>query len=58
MDMSVQVLSDQIRRYDITPAGKQFIVVSPATSTATLPNQEIFTVLNWFEELKQHVPVH
>ena len=57
MDMTVQGLTDQFRRYDITPDGKQFVVVAPATSTAILPSQEIYAVLNWFEELNKHGPV-
>jgi serine/threonine-protein kinase len=49
------------RNYDITPDGKRFIVVLNAADrqqaeTRTLPQIQI--VLNWFEELKQRVPVH
>ena len=58
MDFSTQSLTDQYRRYDITPDGKQFIVVTPVNSTASvIPNPEINVVLNWFGELKQHVPL-
>ena len=48
------------RNYDITPDGKQFLVVVPASSTQSEPRQtqQINVVLNWFEELKQRVPVH
>lgn len=48
------------RNYDLTPDGKQFVVVTSADSTARdsnrLPPQQINVVLNWSEELKQLVP--
>ena len=47
------------RNYDITPDGKQFIVVLPqgaATTDAPQPLQ-IQVVLNWFSELRQRVPL-
>jgi len=48
------------RNYDVTPDGKQFLVVVPAASPAdstrrTSPGIDV--VLNWFEELKTRVPV-
>jgi len=46
------------RQYDITPDGKQFIVVLPpgqGTGNAR-PTVPIQIVLNWFEDLKQRVP--
>jgi hypothetical protein len=50
------------RNYDITPDGKHFIVVLPDSSTSgdtkPGPAQQITVVLNWFDELKQRVPVH
>jgi hypothetical protein len=49
------------RNYDITPDGKQFIVVLPAEGsspeTKSTPLQ-INVATNWFEELKRRVPVH
>jgi len=47
------------RNYDITPDGKQFIVVlTPSTPTqGKRTTQEIIVVLNWTEELKQRVPI-
>jgi hypothetical protein len=47
------------RNYDITPDGKQFLVVLPASQTGTNQQQalQINVVLNWLEELKQRVPV-
>jgi eukaryotic-like serine/threonine-protein kinase len=47
-----------VRNYDVTPAGKFVALVDPrapgASGTSAAP--EIQVVLNWFEELKQHVP--
>ena len=49
-----------IRPYDITPDGQHFLMVFPAdqansgTETAA---ERINIVLNWFEELKERVPV-
>jgi len=48
------------RNYDVTPDGKQLIVVLPASlgssDSTSRPAQEINVVLNWFEELKARVP--
>ena len=49
------------RNYDITPDGKQLLVVVPAASSEPDSDfrpaqQEIRIVLNWFEELKTKVP--
>ena len=43
------------RDYDITPDGEQFLMVFPAEDEPARP--QINTVLNWFEELKERVPV-
>jgi serine/threonine protein kinase len=46
------------RNYDITPDGKQFVVVMPVSQTETnQPSAQINVVLNWLDELKQRVPV-
>jgi len=48
------------RSYDITPDGQQFLMVFPvdqADSVAKTPDEQIHIVLNWFEELKERVPV-
>jgi eukaryotic-like serine/threonine-protein kinase len=47
------------RGYDITPDGKYFVVLSRQSQTGqTKPRPEQINVtLNWFEELKQRVPV-
>ncbi len=46
------------QNYDITPDGKQFLVVMPYGNTKeTTGGLQIQVVLNWFEELRQRVPV-
>ena len=42
--------------YDISPDGQRFLMVKPAEQGQEAPTQ-INVVLNWFEELKQKVPV-
>jgi eukaryotic-like serine/threonine-protein kinase len=48
--------------WDIHPNGKRFLMIKPAASasatpTAASPQQKITIVVNWFEELKQRLPV-
>jgi serine/threonine-protein kinase len=48
------------RPYDITPDGQRFLMVFPADQAdpgAETPDEQINIVLNWFEELKERVPV-
>ena len=47
------------RDYDITPDGQRFLMIFPQGETdSTEPStQRINVVLNWFEELKERVPV-
>jgi Tol biopolymer transport system component len=50
------------RDFDVTPDGEQFLVAFPAGQIETgvaneLTNPQINFVLNWFEELKERVPV-
>jgi hypothetical protein len=48
-------------QWDIQPDGKRFLMMKPsgtATSTEAAPRPKITIVVNWFEELKQRVPVH
>jgi eukaryotic-like serine/threonine-protein kinase len=47
------------RSYDITPDGQRFIMVMSGAPTAgqTFAAPQIDVVLNWFEELKQRVPL-
>ena len=53
----------RIRKYDITPDGKHFVMLfAPQTTGSTtevvpVEPQEIRVVLNWFEELKRLAPV-
>ncbi len=51
-----------ITSWDINPDGKKFLMIKPAASTAAAPTAaspqpKIIVVVNWFEELKQRVPV-
>jgi eukaryotic-like serine/threonine-protein kinase len=48
------------RDYDITPDGKQFVVMLPPGTTTSNASQtlQIQVVLNWFEELKQRMSAH
>jgi serine/threonine-protein kinase len=44
--------------WDISPDGKRFLMIKlPGESTPESPKPRINIVLNWFEELKQRVPV-
>ena len=47
------------RNYDVTADGQRFIaaIVTGAVDDETLLSQRINIVLNWFEELKERVPV-
>ena len=48
------------RDYDITPNGEQFVMVFPADEAESgepVRRPQINIVLNWFEELKERVPV-
>jgi serine/threonine protein kinase/Tol biopolymer transport system component len=42
--------------YDVSPDGQRFLMLKPSEQTQAGPTQ-INVVLNWFEELKQKVPV-
>jgi len=49
--------------WDIHPNGKKFLMIKPPTSagvapTVASPQPKIVVALNWFEELKQRVPVN
>jgi len=48
-------------KWDIPPNGKKFLMIKPAASTVQPQRRKstakINIVLNWFEELKQRVPV-
>ena len=56
------ILGGNGRNYDITPDGKQFVVVvpppnAPGETQTRHAQQQINVVLNWFTELQQRVPV-
>ena len=40
--------------YDVSPDGQQFLMVQSSETAETSP---LIVVLNWFEELKERVPV-
>jgi hypothetical protein len=48
--------SEVRQAYSVTPDGKRFLVIKSIESQSE-SQQEINIVLNWFEELKQSVPV-
>jgi serine/threonine-protein kinase len=43
------------RNYDVSSDGKRFLMILPANEATSRP--QIHIVLNWFEELKQKVPL-
>ena len=47
------------RNYDVTPDGKQFLVVLPASqgNSTQRAGVQLNVVLNWCTELEQRVPV-
>src|SRR5262249_44050852 len=53
------VLPNQGRNYDISPDGKQFIFPLPPdqAQSGDRASSRINIVVNWFSELKNHVPV-
>ena len=48
-----------LRGYDISPDGQRFLMIkdAPAEPTSTTTAASMVVVLNWFEELKQRLPV-
>jgi hypothetical protein len=48
-----------IHPWDISPDGKRFLMIKPAgaTTSADASPRKINIVLNWFEDLKQRVPI-
>ena len=59
--VDVGILNMEVSPWDISPDGKRFLMMKDvtatgATSTAGIPRR-LNIVLNWFEELKQRVPV-
>ena len=43
--------------YDVTPDGQRFVFVQLLEGEGVDRSQQIRVVLNWFEELKERVPV-
>ena len=48
-----------VRVYDITPDGQRFLMIFPLgqTDSTESSTQRINVVQNWFEELKERVPL-
>ena len=44
------------RPYDVTPDGKQFLVMLQSLEPASSDRPQINVVLNWFQDLKQRAP--
>ena len=45
--------------FDVFPDGQRFLMIKVVTGTnATGDRQQINVVLNWFEELKERVPIN
>jgi serine/threonine-protein kinase len=54
-----RLATTNVRPYDITPDGKQFLIVTSGVEPPEKASQVQFRItLNWFEELKQRVPIH
>ncbi len=47
------------RTYDVAPDGQRFLAITsvPLETDADVSRPQINIVLNWFEELKERVPV-
>ena len=45
------------RNYDVSPDGRRFLMIKGAATDAAAPATQIVVVLNWFEELKERVPI-
>jgi serine/threonine-protein kinase len=58
--LPIEIENTHDRPYDITPDGKQFLVMQrpPESETPEKTSIQINAVLNWFDELKRRIPVH
>ena len=45
------------RNYDVNADGQKFVVVMPTGGAAATQSLQVNVILNWFEELKERVPV-
>ena len=46
------------REYEFAPDGERFLALkNPGTTTESEPTARIIVIENWFEELKERVPV-
>ena len=53
------ILGNSLRNFDVTPDGKRFLMMIPPEQLQSngQASPQINVVLNWFEDLKQRVPV-
>ena len=52
------IVTSYYRDYDVTPDGERFLMVFPAEQAEGEPARpQINIIMNWFEELKERVPV-
>jgi hypothetical protein len=50
-------LSIPIRGYEVAPDGRRFLMIQEKEEAPEAPITQIILVQNWFEELKQKVPM-
>ena len=57
---SMTLENAEIYPWDISPDGKRFLMIKPPETTSSPEGgpRKMNIVVNWFEELKQRVPVH
>ncbi len=54
MVMRLAVSPSSMRNYDLTPDGKQFLIILRETDTPDARQPEMRITLNWFEDIKSH----
>jgi hypothetical protein len=53
----IELGTNEGHSWDISPDGKRFLMMKESGTSATGSQRRLNIVLNWFEELKQEVPV-
>ena len=46
-----------LQNYDVSPDGERFLMIKPVAAAEGAPTEQINVVLNWHQELLEHVPV-
>ena len=49
--------TENSRPYDVSPDGERFLMIKEATTEGDATGPRLAVVLNWYEELKQRVPM-